>query len=132
MDAPHPNYDHVHRTRGQLPAARHSDSHTVARGYAVGMGGRVPQIWVFFDHLEPAVAFGRAGRMSGTDITSYGVYAAARELRYDDGLSRDIATLHIDLAADHRDHQAERPVLERWLTGISPGSAYFRQPDRAS
>ena len=24
----------------------------------------------YFGHLEPAVAFGRAGRMSGTDITS--------------------------------------------------------------
>ena len=49
MDAPHPNYDYVHRARGQLPAARHSDSRTVARGYAVGMGGRIPQIWVFFE-----------------------------------------------------------------------------------
>lgn len=78
------------------------------------------------------MAFGRAGRMSGTDVTSYGVYAAARELRYDDDLGRDIATRYIDLGDDLRDHQAEWAVLERWLQGISPGSAYFRQPDRAS
>ena len=44
MDAPHPNYDHVHRARaGQLPAAVRTDSHQVAHGYAVGIVGRLPQ-----------------------------------------------------------------------------------------
>jgi hypothetical protein len=90
------------------------------------MSGRLPQAWVFFGHLEPAVAFGRAGRQSGTDITSYGVYEAAHELLYDDSLGRDVAILHIDLAADLRDHQAERPVLESWLRGTRPGSAYYQ------
>lgn len=113
MDAPHPNYDHIHQ---------------VTHGYAVGMGGRLPQIWVFFGHLEPAVAFGHAGRQSGTDITSYGVYEAAHELLYGDDLGRDVSMLHIDLDADLRDHRSERPILERWLAGTHPGSAYF-QPD---
>lgn len=129
MDAPHPNYDHIHRARaGQLPHAARTDSHQVTRGYAVGMSGRLPQAWVFFDHLEPAVAFGRAGRQSGMDIASYGVYEAAHELLYDDDLVRDVSILHIDLEADLRDHQSERPILERWLRGTHPGSAYF-QPD---
>ena len=33
----------------------------MTHGYAVGMGGRLPQIWVFFGDLEPAVVFGQAG-----------------------------------------------------------------------
>lgn len=130
MDAPHPNYDHVHRTGlGQLPRAARTDSHQVTRGYAVGISGRVPQVWVFFDHLEPAVVFGRAGRMSGTDIVSYGVYEAAHELLYDDDLARDISILYVDLDADLRDHQTERPILERWLRGTHPSSARFQPPD---
>jgi len=48
---------------GQLPRAARTDSHQVTSGYAVGMAGRLPQVWVFFDHLELAVAFGRAARM---------------------------------------------------------------------
>ncbi len=61
MDAPHPNYDHVHHVRaGQLPDAVRTDSRQVARGYDVGVAGRLSQAWVFFDHLEPAVAFGCA------------------------------------------------------------------------
>jgi hypothetical protein len=111
---------------GAAPRAARTDSHQVTGGYAVGIGGRLPQIWVFFGHLEPAVAFGRAGRQSGTDIASYGVYEAAHELLYDDDLGWDVSILHIDLDTDPRDHQPERPILERWLRGTHPGSAYFQ------
>ena len=95
MDAPHPNYDHIHQARtGQLPHAVRTGSHQVTRGYAVGMSGRLPQAWVFFDHLV-----------------------------------RDVSFLHVDLNADLRDHQSGRPILERWLRGTHPGSAYFQLPD---
>ena len=63
MVASHPSYDHVHRAPGHLPRAARTDSHQVTSGYAVGMAGRLPQVWVFFDHLELAAAFGRAARM---------------------------------------------------------------------
>lgn len=77
-----PHYDHVHRAP-QLPRERRTESHILARGHAVGMAGpRRPQSWTFFHDLEPALAFGRAGWMSA-DVSSYGVYAAAREIRYD-------------------------------------------------
>jgi hypothetical protein len=123
----YPNYDHVHGT-GQLPRARRTDSHIIVRGYATGMAGNLPQVWVFFEHLEPAVVFGRAGRMSISDISSYGVYEAARESRYDRNLNRDVRTLHINFAADFRNHDEEGPILERWLRGCDPRSAYFERP----
>jgi DNA-binding CsgD family transcriptional regulator len=47
MVASHPSYDHVHRAPGQLPRAARTDSHQVTSGYAVGMAGRLPQVWVF-------------------------------------------------------------------------------------
>ncbi|MFJ7242129.1 hypothetical protein ACIQWB_34055 [Streptomyces olivaceus] len=45
--------------------------------------------------MEPALAFGRAGRMSVHDITSYGVYRAAREVRFDYGTGQQVTTLYV-------------------------------------
>jgi hypothetical protein len=49
------------------------------------LGAVGPELFrrIIFDHLELAVAFGRAARMSGTDIASYGIYEAAHELLYE-------------------------------------------------
>ncbi|MFG1826718.1 hypothetical protein ACGFIJ_29920 [Microbispora bryophytorum] len=123
-----PNYDHFHKVDA-LPRARRADSRTTLRGYAVGMGGSLPQTWVFFEHLEPALAFGRAGRMSCHDIRSYGVYEAARETRYDRTLKRDVHTLFLaGSSLDRQDDEAQD--LQRWLQGCVPGSAYFEPPKR--
>jgi hypothetical protein len=130
MDGPHPNYDHLHGTTAErLPRARRTDSRVVTRGYAVGMSGFLPQFWVFFDRIEPAYAFGRAGRMAPTgDITSYGVYEAAHEVRWDEGQVRDVRTLHVATDTSLREHADDKDLLTRWLRGTAPQSAYYQPP----
>ncbi|HEY3958630.1 MAG TPA: hypothetical protein VGM53_35145 [Streptosporangiaceae bacterium] len=133
MDRPHPNYDHIHAVDA-LPRQRRSDRRIVTRGYAVGMGGSLPQIWVFFRDLEPAAVFGRAGRMS-TDIAGYGVYEAAAEARYDPALSVDVHTLHINLDAEvsRTDHQLQVRLIQRFAQGVRehPESSYWHVPAKS-
>lgn len=127
---PHPNYDHIHCTPGgRLPRKYRSDSLVISPGYAVGLAGKIPQIWVFFDYLEPAYAFARAGRMSAVDFTCCGIYAAACEVRWSESLDRDIRTLHIALETEvHRGEPGERDLLTRWVQGTSPKSSYYLGP----
>lgn len=124
--ASQPHYDHVHWVT-ELPRARHSDSHVVVHGYAVGFGGSggLPWTMVFFADLEPAIVFGRAARMSAYDISTYDVSEAAREQRYDEFLHRDVVTLYLKAGSELRDHPNERPILERWVRGCHPNSAYY-------
>ncbi len=60
----------------KLPDAVEQEDHIVRRGYAVGVGS-----WFFFTAIEPAVAFGRAARMS-YECRAYAVHDAAYETRY--------------------------------------------------
>lgn len=60
----------------ELPAGSDSEAHRIVQGFAVFVGQ-----WWYFPALEPASAFGRSARMS-TECSSYGLYPAARELRY--------------------------------------------------
>lgn len=125
--AHHPNYDHIHRAyAGKLPKKHRSDSLIIVPGYAVGLAGRIPQIWVFFDRLEPAYAFARSGRMSAVDFTRCGIYAAASEVRWSESLDRDVWTLHISFDTElHRGESGERDLLTRWVQGVSPESSYY-------
>jgi hypothetical protein len=130
---PHLNYDHIHRVSApQLPRVRRTDSRVTTRGYAVGMGGLLPQIWVFFAHLEPAYAFGRAGRMASTgDVTGFGVFEAVHEVRWvedEDGRGRDVRTLHLALENSLNEHADDQAVLARWIQGVVPRTAYFQPP----
>lgn len=59
-----------------LPRRVYRDHLHIAHGYAAGIGA-----WYFFPALEPALAFGRAARMS-VDCSGYGVYAAALEVAH--------------------------------------------------
>lgn len=132
---PHRNYDHIHRvSAAQLPRACRSDGRVTTRGYAVGMGGRLPQIWVFFSDLEPAYAFGRAGRMASTgDVTGFGVFEAVNEVRWtedDDGFGRDIRTLHLALDNSLNEHVNDQELLGQWIRGTVSRSAYFLPPKR--
>ncbi|WP_333744056.1 hypothetical protein [Streptomyces ardesiacus] len=127
-----PNYDHIHAVRA-LPDDDHEDPHLVLHGWATGLSSEsVPglrQTWVFFEHLEPAFVFGRAGRMSVHDITSYGVYRAAREVRFDYDTGRQVATLYITgLALDRQ--AGEDKHFSRWTQGVQPDSAYYGDPVR--
>ncbi|GGV29913.1 hypothetical protein GCM10010182_61170 [Actinomadura cremea] len=128
IDTRQQHYDHVHPAE-ILPEEGDTDTGSVVAGYAVGFAGdELPQTWIFFADLEPAIAFGRAGRMSSYDITSYGVYEAARETRHVPGGKGRLVTLYIR-SRDLRDHDAhvEAPILERWIKGCHPDSAYFER-----
>lgn len=119
---PSQNYEHVHFV-STLPRRRQAARHTITLGYAVGMNGDLPQSWLFFEHLEPALACGRAARMS-EDICGYGVYEAAREYRF----GGNIRTLHVKEwgrtgSLDRKKDEAE--ALARWLKGVDPRSAHF-------
>jgi len=132
MDGPHPNYDHLHpTTAGRLPRSRRTEGRVVTRGYAVGLAGQVPQTWVFFDRIEPAYAFGRAGRMAPAgDITSYGVYEAACDIRWDQDEARDIRTLLVAMDTSQREVVDGQDLIARWARGTSPRSSYFQPPPR--
>ncbi|KOU08306.1 hypothetical protein ADK86_04145 [Streptomyces sp. NRRL F-5755] len=99
-------------------------------GYAVGFAGNsgLPQTWIFFADLEPAVVFGRAARMSAFDVNHYGVSEAAGETRYTERLGRDVVTLHLKQDSHLRDHDNEMPILKRWVRGCRPDSAYYEGP----
>ncbi|OKJ92677.1 hypothetical protein AMK26_34515 [Streptomyces sp. CB03234] len=126
---PQPHYDHVH-TAEKLPRARCTDAHIVKHGYAVGFAGNrgLPQTWIFYADLEPAVVFGRAARMSVFDVNHYGVTEAARETRWTERLHRDVVTLHLKQDSDLRDHDDEMPILKRWVRGCRPDSAHYERP----
>lgn len=94
---------------------------TRLNGYAVELEGQ----WFWFPAIEPAYAFGRAGRMSA-QVGSWGVVEAATETRYDASLDRDVFTLyirtggHIARAADN-----DRELLGRFAAGVDSRSSHW-------
>lgn len=122
-------YDHIHHV-ADLPAVRRLDEHLVVRGYAVELAGQgLARTWVFFADLEPALVFGRAGRMS-SDISSYGVHRAAQEHRYIEGRG-DVVTLYVDAGNLDRGED-EAQAFRRWLAGTSRESSHYRPPSRGA
>lgn len=107
-----------------LPQALHHDDHVIHRGYAVAFGQ-----WFFFPALEPAIAFGRAARMS-TECHWYGVYEAAAELRYCADHRRDERVLLITGHSLHRSSDAELDLLKRFVQGAkeNPHCPHWRAP----
>jgi hypothetical protein len=120
-------YDHIHNTVAELPPAWRAEEHLVVHGYAVELAGQgLERTWVFFADLEPALVFGRAGRMSSIDISSYGVFPAARECRYLEGRG-DVVTLYTGRdRVDRRDDEAQ--AFDRWLAGTSRRSSHYQPP----
>lgn len=108
----------------RLPPAVHHDDHVIHRGYAVAFGQ-----WFFFPALEPAIAFGRAARMS-TECHSYGVYEAAAELRYCADHRRDERVLLITGHSLHRSSDPELDLLKRFVQGAkeNPHCPHWRAP----
>lgn len=107
-----------------LPRELHRDDHTVARGYAVGFGQ-----WFFFSAIEPAMAFGRAARMSA-DCSAYGVYEAARELQFCEHHQQDELVLLITNGDSLDRKPGEVDLLKRFVQGVKehPWSAHWREP----
>ncbi|WP_426302959.1 hypothetical protein [Arthrobacter sp. R-11] len=112
-----------------LKGEYHSDRLVRERGYAVNLDGA----WYFFSALEPAYAFGRAGRMS-LQVGSWTIVDAVTEVRFD-GLERgDVRTLYLLKDASLRDHDAERDheVLRRFADGVRANSAHWHKPSAAA
>jgi hypothetical protein len=103
-----------------LPQELRRDDHVIRRGYAVGFGQ-----WFFFDDVEPAVAFGRAARMS-LDCSGYGLYPAAHELRFCDRHQTDERVLLVYMRGTGQvDEEIE--ILKRFVQGVKehPWSSHW-------
>lgn len=95
-----------------------------ANGYAV----QLESVWFWFPAIEPAYAFGRAGRMSA-QVGSYAVIAAATEVRFDPKLDRDVRTLYLlsDGMVD-RGAKNDRELLARFVDGVDSRSSHWTRP----
>ncbi|MFC5253563.1 hypothetical protein [Streptomyces nigrescens] len=113
-------YDRI-KTVDTLPRQTTRDERVVRRGYAVGLTIQgLGQTWFFFHHRPPAVAFGRAARMSIT-ATGWGVYNAANEVRYNPEKHRDIHTLYIQPGTEWGGSaQPSDDDLPEWVAGCNP------------
>lgn len=105
-----------------VPQESCTDYRMVSHGYAVGIGK-----WYFFDALEPAIAFGRAARMS-LDCYGYGVYEAAHETQCCPEHGDEFALHLIRGALDRKPDEAR--VIRRFAQGVeeNPYSAYWHEP----
>jgi hypothetical protein len=66
--------------------------------------------------------------MAGVDVTSYGVYEAAAEIRWDQDEARDIRTLLVATDTSQREVVDGQDLIARWVRGTSPRSSYFQPP----
>lgn len=108
----------------KLPAEVHEDDRRIRHGWAVGFGQ-----WFFFEDLEPAIAFGRAARMS-LDCAGYGVYRAAHEIQFCERHNLDEVALLVNIKAGSLDRRdGEGALLARFVQGVQPGRSYWQEPD---
>lgn len=109
-----------------LPRERQREDHIIVRGAAVGFGR-----WFFFAAREPALAFGRAARMSLDCSAGYGVYSAARELKFCDRHTVDETVLLVDIAGGNLDREPDEVEdLKRFVQAVKehPWSSSWREP----
>ena len=115
-------YDEV-RDTGRLPLRAHLDHCIVRRGFAAEIDGSRTELWFFFEHLEPALVFGRSARQS-LRINGFGVHPAAEEgVSTPDG--RDRRILHVIRSERLDRHDDERRHFLAWANGCDPASAYW-------
>lgn len=69
---------HLVVTVPKLPEQVEAEDRRVRHGYSVRLADR----WFWFPALEPAVAFGRAGRMSGQGSGGWSLHRAAAEVTF--------------------------------------------------
>lgn len=109
-----------------LPRKRHREDHVIRRGAAVGFGR-----WFFFTAREPALAFGRAARMSLDCTSGYGVYAAAQEIKFCERHHKDEFVLLVDIEGGHLDRQDDEvDDLKRFVQAVkeNPWSSMWCEP----
>ncbi|WP_211787787.1 hypothetical protein [Prauserella muralis] len=109
-----------------LPRECHREDHVIQRGAAVGFGR-----WFFFPATEPALAFGRAARMSLDCTSGYGVYAAAHEIKFCERHGADECVLLVDITGgDLARREDEVEALKRFVQAVKeyPWSSMWRAP----
>lgn len=96
-----------------LPSARRGDDHYITRGFAVNIQTGAP--WFFFKALPPALAFGRAARMSA-NCSGYGVVDAAYETQFcDDHMDETVLMIGPGMY-DRRDDELDQ--LKLFVQGV--------------
>lgn len=111
------------RYTNSLPRASRSEHRIVSRGYAVVTGGgHLDDLWLFFSHLEPAYAYGRAARMSEF-ITSWDVFPAAFETQFDAARGTDTEHLLVDDRTSLRDRGDG--LLAAWVKNVRSDSSHW-------
>lgn len=118
------------RQGDSLPVPSRDPAVTATRGYAVRHEGPThASDWLFFEHLEPAWAYGRAAGMSS--LTSrWTIRRAALVVTVDPVRGQDTLVLHLaGLVPWNAEGAFDARTLARWLEGIS-GSATQWQPLR--
>lgn len=98
----------------ELPRQRNDGTVTVRHRYVVDLD----DTWYAFVHLPPALAFGRAGRMS-TDVRVYGVFRGAVVGRGEESHIEYLPHERLDRRED------ERERLTEWLDGVRPERAHW-------
>lgn len=109
-----------------LPRERRREDHIIRHGAAVGFGR-----WFFFTDRAPALAFGRAARMSLDCTAGYGVYAAAQEIKFCDRHRKDEFVLLVSIDGGNLDRQDDEVEdLKRFVQGVKehPWSSMWREP----
>lgn len=118
------SYDEV-STVDRLPREMTRDFKNVRRGYATTIGDNS---WFWFRSLLPALAFGRAARMS-IDCSFWDVFEAASVVEWSERARRDVLTLLILRGSvPDRRRADEKQLLQRWVDGIDPASSYWPGP----
>lgn len=117
------DYDAV-VTVERRPRRVSEDAVITRHGYAVEISS---DQWFFFDSLLPALAFGRAARMS-YQCTSYGVVKAAHRVEFDPERGVDVRTLYVIYQTLDRGPD-EKQQLRRWADGVDPKSASWTGPE---
>lgn len=100
---------------------------TVTRGYAVRHEGPSYEgEWLFFEHLEPAWAYGRAAGMSA--LTSrWMIRQAALSVTADPAAGEEAVVLHLAaLVPWNAEGAFDARTLARWLEGTSGSSSQWR------
>jgi hypothetical protein len=117
----------------ELPEEVRREDWVIEHGYAVGLAGHAGfSRWFFFTALAPAVAFGRAGRMSRDAAASVGVYEAAHELMFCDRHKADEHLLLIRPRGevDRNDDGLQLKQLKRFVQSCKEHSwsSNWREP----
>lgn len=110
--------------RDELPRPMRREGHNITRGFAVHLHDQ----WFFFNAKEPAIAFGRAGRMSHR-VTSYDVCKAAHEVLFCDRATHGDEKVLL-IGESVMDEEDELETLKRFVQGVkeNPWSSHWHTP----